>query len=160
MILSIILLLVMLTAFFHGLHRGFVRELVGFLGVLLVLGFALLTTDFFAVCYQAIGNLLVVNHNPVHLNFYRGLGFFSALLIATILVRLLARMLNVVAHVPLIKQFNSLLGGVVGLVTSIILSKILLSGLLLLQLSWLIALYDNSTIAQLLVTSVPRLLLP
>ncbi len=90
--------------FFHGLHRGFVRELVGFLGVLLVLGFALLTTDFFAVCYQAIGNLLVVKHNPVHLSFYRGLGFFSALLIATILVRLLARMLNVVAHVPLLNN--------------------------------------------------------
>ncbi|GKT03477.1 CvpA family protein [Furfurilactobacillus sp. WILCCON 0119] len=120
MILTLVVILLLVSALGRGFHRGFVVELVNTVGYLFILLLARLLTPTVATGVQ---HLLPANHqvtaNDQLLNsqvnhfWAAGIAFWGLMIIGIILLRLLTRSLKLFTNLPVIHGVNALAGAAV-----------------------------------------------
>ncbi|WP_412989276.1 CvpA family protein [Pediococcus siamensis] len=125
MLLSIIILVLLLWKFISGLHKGLVVELLYTLGYFIVFIFAkifcnplasFLSTSF-SQGQSSTANTAVMS----------SVSFVILMAIGWLLIRLIARWSRLITWIPVIKQVNSLAGGIVSLIIAYFVIFILLS---------------------------------
>nr|WP_252894763.1 CvpA family protein [Liquorilactobacillus satsumensis] len=128
MLISIIIVVLLVAAYFNGARRGLVLTLLDLIG--LVVLFILAAN--YSACREWLQRLVALFEGNgaswqatkgVTLSgsstFYYGLAYWLIIIIGGLLIRRLIRSLNLVTRIPVIKQLNSLAGGSFGLVLSI-----------------------------------------
>lgn len=123
-VLDIIFIIVLLIFVFLGLRRGFVRSLVEFVGsiaaLLLTVLFSNLAADFICGILEKSREL-----EPLQMVGIKALSSFILYTLLLGVVRIIARTLDTVAHLPLIHQVNALLGAVLGALKGVVLILLL-----------------------------------
>lgn len=151
MILSLVILLFLILGWRHGL----ITEIMYVLGYMFLLIIA-------RTYYQSLGNIISSAIMPfIHQNatlFNRGMHILAFLLIVGIgswLLRIIIRIINKFARIPLIKQMNEITGAVVGTLLVYVIIVIILNLFLLFPHGWLFDQYQHSLLAQIIVNNTP-----
>lgn len=128
MILTIIILLLLGTALFRGFHRGFVIEMLRLIGTVGVLIFArLLYQPLGTTIASILTTLHLVTTSTVSTLVINMVAFFILTSLGWAVIRMLARISRSVTWIPVIKQVNSLAGGVVAFLISYLVIFVVLS---------------------------------
>ena len=118
MLLSLILILILISAFFSGYRRGLVAEIIYLVGYLIVFAAA----EFLS---RTFGN---GNHDPLtNLTTMNAVSFIFLMLVGWIAIRLIVRFSQMITWLPIIHQVNGLAGAVAGFVISYLITFIVLS---------------------------------
>lgn len=126
MLLSIVIILILLSAIFRGYRRGFVLELLYTIGYIVVFIFArfyttplstFLTNTFGGWTKNALENLTIMH----------SLSFIILMSFGWIIVRAIGRASKMITWLPIIKQVNGLAGGAVAFIISYAVVFIILS---------------------------------
>lgn len=133
---DIIVLLLLLTGFFIGLKRGLFKQVMRFVSSILALAIAyalagqlspVLST---VIPFPNIGSLsllnLVLGSGMIENAYYFVIAFFITFIVAKIVLMILTSVLNIAARIPVLKQVNSVAGGLFGLVEAGILVFVVL----------------------------------
>lgn len=107
--LEIIALAIVLLCVFDGLRRGLVMQVFSFVRMVLVL---VLTVVFVPLVLPMIGQENVARS---------GIAYMAALIVSLVVVNLVAHILRVVEHIPVVRTVNRLGGGVLGACIGIVL---------------------------------------
>ncbi|MCD2255506.1 CvpA family protein [Lactobacillus sp. CC-MHH1034] len=155
MILSIFLILLLIGAFFHGYHRGFIKQLIYTLGGLLVFLIAYrYNTDF----SQGIANFFqIFNPNFIVTYVTHIISFYFILAVGNFLIIWLARASKAITWLPVVHQTNGLAGGLLALVLGYFGLFIVLWTLTLLPLTTMHQVLQQSSVAQWIVHQTPLL---
>ncbi|MCP0885985.1 CvpA family protein [Ligilactobacillus sp. WILCCON 0076] len=125
MIISLIIIILLILAFRHGIRKGLVLPILNFIGYILVLfislHFATSFGDFLATRLPDLGgststSILGIANISISQLIYRVLAFWIIILAGGIVFRFVARVINGVFKLPLLSQLNSLIGGILSLV--------------------------------------------
>ncbi|WP_318764889.1 CvpA family protein [Lactiplantibacillus carotarum] len=158
MIFTIVIIFLLGTAIFRGFHRGFVIEMLHLIGTIGVLIFARLL-------YQPLGttinglltSLHLINTSTVSTLIINLIAFFILTSLGWAVIRMLARISRSVTWLPVIKQVNSLAGGVVSFVISYLVIFVCLSLANLFNTEFIQTQMDNSPLATFIVKKTPGL---
>lgn len=108
-LLEIIAFVIWLLCVFDGLHRGLVRTVFSLVRMVLIL---VLTVVLVPLILPMIGQDHVARS---------GIAYIVALIVALLAVNLVAHLLRIVEHIPVVKTVNRLGGGVLGACIGIVL---------------------------------------
>ncbi|WP_413627167.1 CvpA family protein [Fructilactobacillus vespulae] len=160
MILSILIILIGIIALKRGFYRGFVTELVRLIGFFAVVILAKIIADPVATIIRSFYNLLVVDKSFSNVGIWHGIGFLTAVIVLLYIEHKLLELLNIIVSLPVLKQVNSLLGAITGLIFSLFVVAIVLSLAINFKAEWIVSQYNNSPIAQLLVNNFTKIFVP
>lgn len=156
MILSIIIIILLLSALVRGYRRGLVKELLFTVGTIFVflvalfydkpLGIRLLT-------WTKLGD----PSDPFALFIAQTVAFWLIMLLGTIIVRWLARLSRSLTWLPVIKQANGLGGALVALFIMYLGLYLALMLLDIIGPDWFTNQYLQSTVAQFMIEKTPLL---
>ncbi|KAF0415636.1 CvpA family protein [Pediococcus acidilactici] len=126
MLLSLILILILISAFFFGYRRGLVAEIIYLVGYLIVFTAAKnFTAPFAEFLSRTFGN---GSHDPLtNLTTMNAVSFIFLMLVGWIVIRLIVRFSQMITWLPVIHQVNGLAGAVAGFVISYLITFIVLS---------------------------------
>ena len=123
MILSLIIIILLICAFRYGIRRGLLGSLVSLLGYIIVFILSLFLAS-------PLGNIIAGLFSNINdgsgllaMTFYKILSFW-------IIVRILANVSKGFTKLPVVSQFNALLGGIL---TTIMMYVVIFFGLILLS---------------------------
>ena len=154
MILSIILIVLLISAFARGWRRGSVIELLYLLGYALTLAAAWLY-------YQRLGAWLLdvfQQSETIGAHYLANWGAFILIsFIGTLLVRGIARASKAITWIPVIHQVNGFAGALLGLLLAYFWILLILALMLLIPTGWLQDQYQASVVAQFMVQQTPIL---
>lgn len=108
-LLEIIALVILLLCLFDGLHRGLVMQVFSLVRIVLIL---VLTVVLVPLILPMIGQENVARN---------GIAYVAALVVALVAVNLVAHVLRIVEHIPVVKTVNRLGGGILGACIGIVL---------------------------------------
>ncbi len=114
MIVDILFFSLVLIFAIIGLKRGFVKSILSLLSV--ILSFVLSVT-LSSVVSNTVSNYFVSE-------FVKPITFFVLFIVLRIIIGLLAKVLNIVSIIPVIKTANSLLGFTLGVINGIIIATL------------------------------------
>ncbi|MCI6063312.1 CvpA family protein [Lactobacillus salivarius] len=130
MIISLIIIILLIYAFRYGIRRGLLGSLVSLLGYIIVFILSLLLAS-------PLGNIITDLFSNINdgsgllaMTFYKILSFWIIGIIGGIIVRILANVSRGFTKLPVISQFNALLGGIL---TTIMMYVVIFFGLILLS---------------------------
>lgn len=166
MLISIIIVVLLVAAYFNGARRGgLVLTLLDLIGLVVLF---ILAANYSALVGEWLQRLVALFEGNgaswqatkgVTLSgsstFYYGLAYWLIIIIGGLLIRRLIRSLNLVTRIPVIKQLNSLAGGVLGL---FLVYLLIFAGLLVLQAWPSAAIRTNvqdSQLAQVILNKTP-----
>lgn len=121
MLVNIIVLLILVFGLLKGWRRGFILQAVRIVGFILAIVVARFFYRDFAPALEDIipypeGGSEILEVLPLESTYYHIIAFILLMFISRIAIQILARALNVVAHLPVIHTLNRFLGAVLGLV--------------------------------------------
>lgn len=156
MLLNIAILLILIAAFWRGMKKGALNELLNLAGVIISITAGLLYT---APITAFLKNWLLawINGDQGQLPLVKLIVFIALFTLGWQVIRLIRRLLSPIVRLPVISQANSLAGGGINLVTHYLLIFVLLSFLILLPNQKLQQVYDQSVISQWIVRQTPVL---
>lgn len=108
-LLEAIALVLWLLCVLNGLHRGLVMQIFSFVRMILIL---VLTVVFVPLILP-----MITQENAVR----NGIAYLAALVVALVAVNLVARLLRIVEHIPVVKTVNRWGGGILGACIGIVL---------------------------------------
>lgn len=108
-LLEIIALVLWLLCVLNGLHRGLVMQVFSLVRMILIL---VLTVVFVPLIMPMIGQENVARN---------GIAYIAALIVALVAVNLVAHILRIVEHIPVVKTVNRLGGGLLGACIGVVL---------------------------------------
>ena len=130
MILSLIIIILLICAFRYGIRRGLLGSLVSLLGYIIVFILSLFLAS-------PLGNIIADLFSNINdgsgllaTTFYKILSFWIIGIIGGIIVRILANVSKGFTKLPVVSQFNALLGGIL---TTIMMYVVIFFGLILLS---------------------------
>lgn len=130
MILSLIIIILLICAFRYGIRRGLLGSLVSLLGYIIVFILSLFLAS-------PLGNIIAGLFSNINdgsgllaTTFYKILSFWIIGIIGGVIVRILANVSKSFTKLPVISQFNALLGGIL---TTIMMYIVIFFGLILLS---------------------------
>lgn len=158
MLFTIIIIAWLVMALFRGFHRGLVIEILNLVGTIGVLIFARLF-------YQPVGQALSSFLTGVHLVetgvmttlIINVVAFFILTSIGWAVVRFVARLSRKVTWLPVIKQVNSLAGGIVAVVVAYLVIFVCLTVANLINTPYVQAQMTASPLATYIVKQTPVL---
>ncbi|HOI44774.1 MAG TPA: CvpA family protein [Candidatus Aminicenantes bacterium] len=123
--LDVAFLVIVLVAVVFGLIKGFVRELIGLASV--ILGFVLA-----ALYYPALSGFMkgIINH-PLAANFLAFLAIFLGVILAGSVISFL--LTKIMKSLKVLAWINHLMGGLFGLIKSVVICGILVMAMLAFQ---------------------------
>ncbi|WP_429970714.1 CvpA family protein [Fructilactobacillus sp. Tb1] len=157
MILTIIILFFGLIALIKGYHRGFVNELLKLAGAIIALVLATGFADQVGLILRSFFRMFVSNDLYYNHALWHGIGFFITFMIVLMIVHAITRLLDGIVSLPILRQLNSILGAVTSLIISLLVMTIIIDVLLLFKVEWITLAYQDSTVAQLLVSSLGQI---
>ncbi|WLV23737.1 CvpA family protein [Aciduricibacillus chroicocephali] len=124
MIVTLIIIFLLVSGWVNGVRRGFVLQVIhlaGFIGSLIIAWF--LYDDLAPHLAKIIpapgsGNstwTAVENVLPFQTTFYNVISFIIVLIVARLIIGMIGRTIDGFAKLPILRSFNKLLGGVLGL---------------------------------------------
>lgn len=126
MLLSLVIILILISAVARGCRRGFVLELLYSIGYIVVFIFAkTFNTSFANFLNSTFGGLS--NDQITNLTIMNSLAFILLMVIGWMIIRLIGRLSQMVTWLPIIHQVNGLAGAVVGVVISYLITFVILS---------------------------------
>lgn len=126
MIFTIVILILLASAIFRGFHRGFVIEMLHLIGTVVVLLFArLLYQPLGTMISNLLTNLHLIEASVAATLIINLVAFFVLISLGWSVIRLLGRVSRSITWLPVIKQVNSVAGGIVSFVVTylVILSR-------------------------------------
>ncbi|PKM81378.1 MAG: hypothetical protein CVU88_03955 [Firmicutes bacterium HGW-Firmicutes-13] len=122
--LDTVFIIILILSFFSGLKKGLVLQLINLFAFIVSWYLAINWGSVVGTQLSTFFNLdtLIDNFGFIHLKEYViiFLGVITVLFLTGIVFAVLGRMLNFLARIPVIKSFNALFGGAVGLVKGIL----------------------------------------
>jgi uncharacterized membrane protein required for colicin V production len=165
--LDLIILIVLFAGIITGLRRGFIVQIMHFVGFFIALIVAYINykklADVFVywVPYPGFSenapSILGLDNIDVDQTFYRALAFVVIFFIVKIVFQILASMFNFIAYLPVLNTMNRFLGMILGFVEFYILLFIALYILALVPLAQIQSLMSGSIFAGLIVEHTPIL---
>lgn len=158
MLFTIVILILLATAIFRGFHRGFVIEVLHLVGTVAVLIFARLL-------YQPLGStisglltsLSLIKTSVVSTLIINLIAFFILTSLGWAVIRMLGRVSRTITWLPVIKQVNSVAGGIVSFVITYLVIFVVLSLATLINTSFIQIQMNNSPLATYIVKQTPGL---
>jgi uncharacterized membrane protein required for colicin V production len=165
---TLLILIALTMGFFIGLRRGLILQLVHLLSFII----ALVVAKLF---YKDLGpklemwvpfpsstdsdSTLTMLFNAVDLDsaFYNAIAFFILFIAVKIVLQIIGSMLDFLAHLPLLRQFNQLAGGALGFVETYLGAFIILFILAMLPIESLQDMIQNSSLAKTIIMDTPFL---
>ncbi|ABS74925.1 MULTISPECIES: CvpA family protein [Bacillus] len=163
--IDIIILVLLLMGTLLGLKRGFILQFIYLTSFILSIAFAALFYKNLAPHLSFIpapdfsggqAALSFIKGN-VETAYYNAIAFVILFIIAKILLRIIGAALNIIASIPVIKQINKLLGGVLGFLEVYLFAFILLYVASVLPVSALQDMLAQSTLANIITHHTPYL---
>jgi uncharacterized membrane protein required for colicin V production len=165
--LDLLLFVILIMGFFIGKRRGFILQLFHLTGYIIAYIAANLYCAELApklsllIPYPDFGEnsglSLLAASSSMEKAFYRAIAFLIILIAVKMLLGIIARMLHFIAQFPILKQVNSLFGGILGFVEVYLLLFILLYIAALIPIAAVQDPLDHSVIAGLIVQHTPIL---
>ncbi len=155
--IDIILIVLFILGVFTGWRRGFISSLIRILGFLLSLYIAYHYYEQTAITLKKLFPINITNSQIVNIEqFIYEIVAFALLFIGTrLVISFLGSLLNGVFQLPLLKQVNSLLGGILGLIEVYLFSVLALFIALIVPIEAIHTLLHNSKIAYFIVQNTP-----
>lgn len=155
--IDIIFLVLFALGILTGWRRGFIRSLIRLLGFLLSLYLAYHYYEQTASTLRRLFPIEISNNQIINFEqFIYEIVAFAVLFIGTrLVITLLGSLLNGVFQLPLLKQVNSLLGGILGFVEVYLISVLALFIALIIPIEALHTLLHKSNIAFFMVQHTP-----
>jgi len=163
--LAIIVLLVI--GFFVGLKRGFILQIFHLIGFIIAYIVANLYYKELAdklilwIPYPNFADNLALkiltNSSDMEAAFYRAIAFMIIFFAVTILLQIIGRMLNFIAHLPILRQMNVLAGGILGFCEVYLIVFILLYMAALIPIETVQNSLSHSMLANVIVKHTPLL---
>ncbi|KUP05754.1 membrane protein [Bacillus coahuilensis p1.1.43] len=165
--LDLALLVLLGIGFLIGVRRGLILQLIHMTGFIVAFVTAYIYYDDIApklvlwVPFPQLDeanslNMLVEAAN-LDAAYYNAIAFAAIFFAVKILMQLIGSMLDFLAQFPLLKQFNSLLGGFLGFVEVYIIAFIALFIMALLPIEYIQTLLEQSVLGEMMVKHTPIL---
>ncbi|WP_163653642.1 CvpA family protein [Listeria sp. PSOL-1] len=166
MILNIIIIILLVFGLMNGYKNGFIRQLILTLGYILSLFvaykyYAMLAPHLSFIPYPSadkskeVYQLLEVLHTKEA--YYNVLAFILIFLVAVIIVHMLASLVTGVTRIPILRQVNGLIGGLLGLVQVYLIIFLVLYIGAIYPAHWMVNFIHDSSIAQWILENTPVL---
>ncbi|MEK4565850.1 CvpA family protein [Alkalihalobacillus sp. FSL R5-0424] len=167
--LSIIILLMLVFSFFVGRRRGFILQLIHLTGFIISLYVAYRYSGNLADNIQfrliipfpefdgdGIGGMLIQAFNTEDV-YYRAIAFAILFFATRIILHIVGTMLDFVAHLPILRTINKLLGGILCIVETYLIVFVLLYVAAVLQIDVVQGFMQDSIVAQFMLNHTPFL---
>ncbi len=165
--LDLLLLVILLIGFFIGLRRGFILQLIHMTGFIISFILAYIYYDELApkltlwIPYPSLDEFNTLNmlfeSTDLDQAYYRVIAFAIIFFAARIILQIIGSMLDFLAHLPLLKQMNGLVGGVLGVIEVYVIVFILLYIAALIPMEFVQSHINDSFIAKAMVQHTPIL---
>jgi len=165
--LDIILIGLLIIGFFVGLKRGFITQVVHLAGYIIAYIAAYIYYDELApklaqwIPYPNFGDnatlKFLTNSSNMEAAFYRTIAFILIFIAVRIALGMIRRMLNIIAHLPILRQANILAGGLLGFIEVYLILFILLYIGALVPIESIQNAMDQSIVAKAIVNHTPIL---
>lgn len=161
MVLNIIIALLLFSGVVVGMKRGAVLYILNFIGLIVVLIISYMYyrpfarhLDFIKFNVDKESALSFLNSELV---FHNVIAFLILFIISSIVVKTIIRMINSIANLPVLKQLNGLIGGVLGFVIHYAVIFMGLYLILLFPNEMIQNAYNKSDVAQWVIMKTPIL---
>lgn len=165
--LDIILIVLLIMGFLVGLRRGFIMQVIHLTGFIIAYVAAYIYCDELAsrltrlIPYPNFGDnatlKLLTNSSNMETVFYRTIAFIIIFVAVLILLRMIGRALNLIAHLPILTQVNGLAGGILGFCEIYLILFILLYIAALVPMAVIQNFLEHSVLANVIVNHTPIL---
>ncbi|WP_042354846.1 CvpA family protein [Bacillus rubiinfantis] len=165
--LDIAIIIFLVFGFFVGLKRGFILQLVHLTSFIIAYIVAYLYYNELApklvlwIPYPSFGNdptlKILTNSGDMESAFYRAISFVILFFAVKIVLQVIGSMLDFIAHLPIIKQFNRWAGGILGFLEVYLLVFVVLYIGALMPIEQFQTLLDQSFLASAIVNDTPIL---
>lgn len=165
--LDLIMLVLFISGIFIGLRRGFILQFIHLTSFIIA----------FVVAKMYMGDLaeklilwvpypsfsgdtpieMIFNNGNLEDAYYRGIAFLTIFFAVKIVLQIIGSMLDFIAHLPILKQFNSLAGGFLGFLEVYLLAFIVLYFAALVPIESIQTALHNSVLAENIVKHTPIL---
>ncbi|MEI5905562.1 CvpA family protein [Bacillus spongiae] len=163
--LDLILLIIFVISFLIGLRRGFILQLIHMTGFIVAFVIAYIYHGDLApkltlwIPYPALDDqsTLKMIFDTTNLDgaYYRAIAFALIFFSVKIVMQIIGSMLDFLAHFPLLKQFNSLAGAILGFLEIYLIVFILLYISALLPIGLIQTAINESFIAEMMIKHTP-----
>src|SRR5690554_1113143 len=163
--LSGIILILLIVGVIVGLRRGFILQLIHFVSFFVAFLVAALFHKQLAehltlwIPYPQIGNSealqALLNTVNAEAAYYNGISFFIIFFAVKIILQIIGSALDFVASIPVLKQVNSWLGGILGLLEVYLILFVILYFADLLPIEQVQNAIDSSSIAKGIIEKTP-----
>lgn len=158
MIFTIVILILLASAIFRGFHRGFVIEMLHLIGTVVVLLFArLLYQPLGTMISNLLTNLHLIEASVAATLIINLVAFFVLISLGWSVIRLLGRVSRSITWLPVIKQVNSVAGGIVSFVVTYLVIFVALSLANIVNTSFIQTQMTQSPLATYIVKQTPGL---
>jgi uncharacterized membrane protein required for colicin V production len=165
--LDLAIIIILIIGFFVGLKRGLIMQLFHLVGFIIAYIAARTYYDDLApkltlwIPYPSRGEnstlKLLTDSADMEAAFYRAISFVIIFFAVKILLRIIGAMLDFIAHLPVLKQLNTLGGGILGFIEIYFVLFILLYIAALIPIEVLQGPLDRSFLADAIVNHTPVL---
>ncbi|MEQ6375717.1 CvpA family protein [Bacillaceae bacterium S4-13-58] len=162
--IDLILLLILIFGVFTGLKRGFILQLFHLTSFIIAFIVAVVYYDRVApvlemwIPYPSFNEgswALFLDSLPLEYAFYNGIAFFAIFFVVKIFLHIIASMIDFIAHFPILRQANGLLGGILGFIETYFLLFIFLYLVALLPVGFIQDIMKDSSIAKFMIEHTP-----
>jgi uncharacterized membrane protein required for colicin V production len=163
--LDIAILVIFLIGFFVGLKRGLILQFIHLVGFIVAFVIAAMYYDKLApklTLWVPYPNLdtetplqYIFKGNNLEDAFYRAIAFAAIFFSVKIFLQIIGTMLDFIAHIPILKQLNTLAGGFLGVIEVYLLIFIVLYIAALLPLEFIQEPIKDSTFAKAIINHTP-----
>ncbi|MDQ0270055.1 CvpA family protein [Cytobacillus purgationiresistens] len=162
--LDLAIIIILIFGFFMGLRRGFILQLIHFVGFIVAFIAARMYYETLApkltlwIPYPNFGsdsNLQIFGSTNLEDAYYRAIAFAIIFFAVKILLQIIGSMLDFVASLPILKQLNVWAGGILGFIEVYLIMFIILYIAALLPITILQNALNTSFMANLLIENTP-----
>jgi len=165
--LDLLMIILFISGFFIGLKRGFILQFIHFTGFIIAFIVAKMYMADLAeklvlwIPYPSFNSSapieMIFQDGNLEDAYYRGIAFVIVFFAVKIILQVIGSMLDFIAHLPILKQFNSMAGGILGFVEVFLIAFIILYFAALVPIEAIQNALHNSILAESMVKHTPIL---
>lgn len=165
--LDLLIMILLIIGLFIGIRRGLILQFIHLTGFIIAFIVAKMYGNDFAdklvlwVPYPSFGSDspmdMIVSNGNLENAYYRGIAFVIIFFAVKIALQIIGSMLDFIANLPLLKQFNTMAGGILGFLEVYLITFIVLYFAALIPIEMIQTALHNSLLAEGIVKYTPIL---
>jgi uncharacterized membrane protein required for colicin V production len=165
--LDLIIIILFISGIIIGLRRGFILQFIHLTGFIIAFIVAKMYMNDLAdklilwVPYPSFSGdtpiNMILNSGNLEDAYYRGIAFVFIFFAVKIVMQIIGSMLDFIAHLPILKQFNAMAGAVLGFIEVYLIAFIILYFIALVPIGTIQNSLHNSVLAESIVKHTPIL---